>query len=73
MNKFETQQAYLAMFEFLDSYYQLTKSDDIGVLLGSMSLLQDGKPADSALWNDWLRATEKVKQNMVDAELKLKK
>jgi len=73
MNIFETKQAYLTMFEFLDNYYQLTKSDDIGELLGSMSLLQDGEAADPAIWNDWLKVIEKVKQNKVNAELKLKK
>jgi hypothetical protein len=42
------------MIEFLDAYYQQTQSDDIGALLVSLQLLEDGKPADLAMWDDWL-------------------
>lgn len=49
-------QAYKAMFKFLDKYYQQTGSDDIGALLGSLQLLEDGKPADSAMWGEWRSA-----------------
>lgn len=34
--------AYTAMYEFLVGYYERTKSDDVGALLGGMSLLADG-------------------------------
>lgn len=61
MNETTQKEAYLSMFAFLERYYELTKSDDIGSLLGSMSLLQDGETADPAIWNDWLEAIEKVK------------
>lgn len=33
------QQAYLAMFEFLCQYYERGQSDEIGGLLGALSLL----------------------------------
>lgn len=49
-------QAYKVMFKFLDKYYQQTGSDDIGALLGSLQLLEDGKPVDSAMWGEWRRA-----------------
>jgi hypothetical protein len=48
------------MIEFLDTYYQQTQSDDIGALLGSLQLLEDGKPADPAMWHDWLQCIEKI-------------
>lgn len=51
--KLNVLQAYNAMFHFLEIYYNRTESDDIGALLGSMSLLDDGKPADIAIWKDW--------------------
>lgn len=51
------EQAYAAMYHFLDQYYQGTKSDDVGALLGAMSLL-DGEPADSAIAGDWEDAVE---------------
>ena len=46
-------QAYLAMFEFLKRYYEIGKSDEIGTLLGGLSLLKDGTPADTAHLADW--------------------
>lgn len=57
-----TKEAYLAMLEFLIAYYEMTHWDDLGALLGSMDLLEDGMPADSAIWHDWIRSIEKVRQ-----------
>jgi hypothetical protein len=38
-----------------------TNSDDLASYLGDIQLnSDDGKPMDIALWNDWLRAIEKV-------------
>jgi hypothetical protein len=48
-----SQQAYLAMFSFLDSYCQSTGSSDIGALLGSLSPLPDDSPADPAHRREW--------------------
>ena len=41
------------MFEFLKRYYERGKSDEIGTLLGGLSLLKDGTPADAAHLTDW--------------------
>ncbi len=51
------EEAYEAMFAFLEGYYNRLKSDEIGGLLGSMSLIE-GKPVDQALWDDWCEAIE---------------
>lgn len=51
-----SEQAYAAMFHFLRDYYYRGRSDEIGPLLGSMSLLADGLPADSAYSDDWAQA-----------------
>jgi hypothetical protein len=48
------------MILFLETYYEQTQADDIGALLGSLQLLEDGKPADPALWQDWLKSSESV-------------
>ncbi len=61
--------AYAAMFEFLAQHYERTGSDDLGALLGSMSLLDDNSPADPALWLDWMGCVEKVVQNKGHAEI----
>lgn len=55
MNKdiLSSRQAYVAMLIFLERYYEMTQADEIGALLGSMQLLDDGVPADRALLNDW--------------------
>ena len=64
-------EAYAAMFEYLKTLYQTTASDELGGLLGSMSLLDDGEPADPAVWADWLRAVEKARQGKVVMKLEL--
>jgi hypothetical protein len=48
--KLSKEQAYQTMYSFLESYYQLTGSDEIGGLRGSMSLLVDGATADPAIF-----------------------
>ncbi|WP_221274634.1 hypothetical protein [Thaumasiovibrio subtropicus] len=53
----------------MDKLYTLTNSDDLAGFLGSMSLLDDGMPADSAVWSDWLEAIEKASQ---DPDIRLK-
>jgi len=52
--------AYLAMFEFLRQYEGRGASEDIQILLSNLSLLEDGRPADPALAEDWLKAIRAV-------------
>lgn len=73
MAQLPEKQAYLAMFAFLAAYYQSTKSDDIGALLGSLSLLPDGGPADPAVINDWSKAVADAKAGRVSANLELRR
>lgn len=49
----------------------MTQSDDVGSLLGGMSLLSDGEPADPAYLSEWNEAVEKVQHGSVDADLHL--
>ena len=65
-------QAYSAMYIFLEEYNQLTQSDDIGGLLGSMSLLPDGGSADPAILEDWSVALSKALEGGVDVNLSFK-
>lgn len=70
------EQAYASMYYFLEHLFQLTNSNDLGGFLGGMSLLEDRKTADPAVWNDWLNAVKKAcnnKNNFDDIYLKLKK
>jgi len=71
-NKLTKKEAFLAMYSFLESYYQLTDSDDVGGLLGIMSLLEDGSPVDSAISEDWEDAVKNVLSGKVNAKLQLK-
>lgn len=57
------EQAYKAMYLYLEGLYDMTGSDDLAGFLGGMSTLKDGKPADSAVWNDWLEAVDKSRTN----------
>jgi hypothetical protein len=60
MEKITIDQAYLAMFYFLDALYQRTHSNDLGGFLGGFRKLNDGKPADPAAWSDWIEAINRV-------------
>ena len=51
------------MTAFLEKYYESTKSDDVGALLGSMIFLEDGGTADPAVWGEWLEAVQEVVAN----------
>jgi hypothetical protein len=53
-------QAYDAMFDFIERVYRRTNSDDLASLLGSMSTMADGRPADPALEDDWLKSVDRV-------------
>ncbi len=63
-------EAYAAMYAYLDTVYDRTKSDDLGGLLGGMSTVGDCETADPAVWHEWLECVEQVKQNKVDTSLK---
>lgn len=65
-------EAYAAMYAYLEQVFDRTKSDDIGSLLGGMSLLPDGGTADPAAWNDWIDAIGKATAEGVDLDLRLK-
>ncbi len=58
--KLNHEEAYKAMFCFLENYYKQTGSDDVGALLGSMQILEDMSTADPAMWNDWEGCIEKI-------------
>jgi hypothetical protein len=58
MSVMTDKQAYAAMFRFLERLYMRTKSDELGGLLGEMSMLEDGLPADPAIVDDWRQAVE---------------
>ena len=53
-------QAYLCMFEFLRRHCERGPTDEIGGLLGALSLLPDGQSADPAYAVDWSEAVVAV-------------
>ncbi len=59
LNEYES---YLALFQFLEKHYNLTKSSDIGSLLGAMQLV-DNFPIDEGLWEDWIECIKKAKND----------
>ena len=61
--KMKIKEGYEAMIYFLTNWYAITKSDDIGEILSLMESLEDGKPADSIMWDYWEEAIEKVRKN----------
>jgi hypothetical protein len=62
-------EAYAAMYAYLEKLYEITKSDDVGGLLGSMSMLSDGSTADPAIWDEWIECITLAKQGKVNYTL----
>jgi hypothetical protein len=59
------------MFAFLEAHWKRCGSDDVAALLGSMSLLADGGPADPAISGDWSSAVDSAIEGRVDAKMRL--
>jgi hypothetical protein len=59
--KLTIEQAYRAMFYFLEQEYEYTHADEIAGLLGSMSwvITCGNGPADPGEWEDWIKAVQK--------------
>jgi hypothetical protein len=72
MKQLTPEQAYLAMYAFLEAHYSRSKADDVGALLGSMSLLPDGTPADVAIERDWELAVQSSLAGTVNANMELR-
>lgn len=53
---------YLAVYAFLDLLWERKDEawDELAMMLGSMSLLRDGMPADQAYAQDWDEALERA-------------
>ena len=49
-------EAYIAMFLFLEHLYEMSHSDELGGLLGAMNLTGIKKTMDPAMWSDWEQA-----------------
>ena len=71
MTHLTEQQAYLAMFAFLEGQFRSTGSADLGALLGSLALLPDGSPADPAHKTDWHAAVAAAVAGTVNAGFSL--
>lgn len=57
--------AYIAMTKFLEDYWQRNGCpDEIGSLLGSMALQDDGMPADVAMWEEWVNACSQAEKEL---------
>jgi hypothetical protein len=72
MKELTTQEAYAAMFAFLEYHFRINDSDVLANLLGGMSLLPDGGTTDPAMWHEWLAAVQAVKAGEVQIDLQLK-
>jgi len=68
-NQITVTEAYAAMQTFVVKCYSWT---DIAKKFNSASVLPDGKPIDSAIWEDWLKCIEVAKAGNVDMDLHLK-
>jgi hypothetical protein len=63
--------AYRAMYAFLTGMHERTGSGELGAILGMLSTLPDGSPADPAITAEWAEAVEAVRRGEVDTSLQL--
>ncbi|QRK10625.1 hypothetical protein JQX13_11370 [Archangium violaceum] len=70
-DKITIKEAYVAMYAYLERLYDMTGSNDLGGFLGSMSLLEDGTPAEPGVWNEWMRAVQQARNGQIDLTLEL--
>ena len=64
------QQAFLAMFNFLEIHFERLGPGEIGTVLSEISLLPDGGTLDPAAWDDWMNSVRKAKNGEVDPKHK---
>jgi hypothetical protein len=63
MDSLTTEEAYRAMFFFIEELWHRTKYDELAAgILGDIQLLPDNTSADPAAKLNWLEAVEKVKK-----------
>ncbi|RYD52415.1 MAG: hypothetical protein EOP52_09670 [Sphingobacteriales bacterium] len=60
-DKITIKQGYEAMLHLLQYYLQLTDSTDLTDILSGGEYLPDGSPADSAFWDYWVDAIERLR------------
>lgn len=60
--------AYDATQHYIERYYAIADSDDAAILAGNMMLMENGKPFDPAIYEDWLSAFLVIKplENLQD-------
>ena len=57
------EQAFRAMFAFLNAYYERTEGTaELGEVLGDIQFDANGLTMDPAAWGDWLTAIEEVRE-----------
>jgi len=56
-----TEDCFLVMSDFVWAYARRGAGDDLITLLGDTGLTSDGRPFDSAAWEDWVESIEWIK------------
>jgi hypothetical protein len=55
------EQGFRVIFLFLEQYYNRVGSKgNLSAVLSDLQMMPDGRPADPAAWEDWLKAVRTV-------------
>lgn len=55
------EEAYAAMFIYLDEIWKIHKWEPLAIILGDLALLEDGSSADPVAMQDWKAAVARAR------------
>jgi hypothetical protein len=64
------EQAYKAMFLYLDAYFERKPDAELGSVLSDIQILEDGGPADPAVTQDWKQAVRRATGSNEDSPIR---
>ncbi len=62
----KAEDAFAAMFEFLNAYWREFETATVADVLSDMQPAYGGESLDPAAWHDWLRALDVVRERSGD-------
>jgi hypothetical protein len=66
MTDLTIKEAYLAMYQFMNTVIRRDGNESFLYMIGGMSLIHDGSTADPGMWYLWERAIKRINMDLAD-------